>query len=70
MNTLSNTKTVADMAIILCFALFLILLIVGIAFISVFAIAFSFIIGGIGYAIVDNEATKEHYEAIQNKYKG
>ena len=69
MNTLANTKTAADITIILCFVLFLILLIVGIVFSSVFAIAFSFIIGGIGYAIVDYEATKEHYEALQNKYK-
>ena len=69
MNTLANTKTAADITNIICFALFLILLIVGIAFISVFAIAFSFIIGGIGYAIVDYEATKEHYEALQNKCK-
>ena len=59
--------TATNITIILCFALFLILLIVGIAFVSVFSIAFSFIIGGIGYAIVDYEATKEHYEAIQNK---
>ena len=69
MNTLFNTKTASDVTIILCFALFLILLIVGIAIVSVFAIALSFIIGGIGYAIVDYEATKEHYEAIQSKYK-
>ena len=69
MNTLANTKTIADIIIIICFALFLILLIVGIAFVSVFAIAFSFIIGGVGYAIVDYESTKEHYEALQNKYK-
>ena len=69
MNTLANSKTAADITIILCFALFLILLIVGITFISVFAIAFSFIFGGIGYAIVEHEATKEHYEALQNKYK-
>ena len=69
MATLTNTKTVADITIIICFALFIILLIVGIAFMSVFAIAFSFIIGGVGYAIADYEATKEHYEALQNKYK-
>ena len=69
MKTLANTKTAADITIILCFILFLILLIVGIAFSSVFAIALSFIIGGIGYAIVDCEATKEHYEALQSKYK-
>ena len=69
MNTLTNTKTVADITIIVCFVLFLILLIVGIVFSSVFAIAFSFIIGGIGYAILDYESTKEHYDAIQNKYK-
>ena len=69
MNTLANIKTVSDIAIIICFALFLILLIVWVAFSSVFAIALSFIIGGIGYAIVDYEATKEHYEALQNKYK-
>ena len=65
MTKLTNT----DIVIIVCFALFLILLILGIAFVSVFSIAFSFIIGGIGYAIVDHEATKEHYEAIQSKYK-
>ena len=70
MNTLANTKTAADTTIIICFALFLILLIVGIAFVSVFSIAFSFIIGGIGYAIVDYEATKEHYAALQKKCKG
>ena len=69
MATLANKKTVSDIAIIICFALFIILLIVGIAFISTFAIAFSFIIGGIGYAIVDYEATKKHYEALQNKCK-
>ena len=69
MSTLANKKTVADITIIICFALFLILLIIGIAFMSVFATALSFIIGGIGYAIVDYEATKEHYEALQNKYK-
>ena len=69
MATATSTKTVADIIIIICFALFLILLIVGIAFSSVFAIAFSFIVGGIGYAIVDYEATKEHYKALQNKYK-
>lgn len=69
MKTPANTKTAADITIILCFVLFLVLLIVGIAFVSVFAIAFSFIIGGIGYAIVDYEATKEHYEALDNKYK-
>ena len=69
MNTLANTKTPTDITIIICFALFVILLIVGIAFISIFAIAFSFIVGGIGYAIVDYEATKEHYEAIKNNYK-
>ena len=59
--------TTTDITIIICFALFLILLIVGIALVSVFSIAFSFIIGGIGYAIVDYEATKEHYDAIQSK---
>ena len=69
MNILTNTKAAADITIILCFVLFLVLLIVGIVFISVFAIAFSFIIGGIGYAILDYEATNEHYEAIQTKYK-
>ena len=69
MATLTNTKTALDITIIICFALFIILLIVGIVFSSVFAIASSFIIGGIGYAIVDYEATKEHYEALQNKYK-
>ena len=69
MATLTNTKTLSDVTIIICFALFLILLIVGIAFMSVFATALSFIIGGIGYAIVDYEETKEHYEALQNKYK-
>ena len=69
MATLTNTKTVADITIIICFTLFLILLIVGIAISSVFAIAFSFIIGGIGYTIVDYESTKKHYEALQNKYK-
>ena len=69
MNTLSNTKTASDITIIVCFVLFLVLLIVGIAFVSVIAIAFSFIVGGIGYAIVDYEATKEHYEALQDKYK-
>ena len=69
MNTLANTKTSSDITIIICFVLFLVLLIVGIAFVSVIAIAFSFIIGGIGYAIIDYEATKEHYEALQDKYK-
>ena len=69
MKTLLTTKTSADVTIILCFALFLILLIVGITFSSVFAIAFSFIVGGIGYAIVDYEATKEHYKTLQDKYK-
>ena len=69
MNTLANTKTIADITIIICFALFLILLIVGIVFSSAFAIAFSFIMGGIGYAILDYEATKGHYEALENKYK-
>ena len=69
MNTLLNAKTASDITIIVCFALFLILLIVGIAFVSVFAIAFSFIIGGIDYAIVDYESTKEHYETTQNKYE-
>ena len=59
--------TATNITIILCFDIFLILLIVGIAFVSVFSIAFSFIIGGIGYAIVDYEATKEHYDAIQSK---
>lgn len=54
MATLTNTKTAAEITIIICFVLFLILLIVGIVFSSVFAIAFSFIIGGIGYAIVDS----------------
>ena len=63
MAKLTNT----DITIIICFALFIILLIVGIALVSVFSIAFSFIIGGIGYAIVDYEATKEHYDAIQSK---
>ena len=58
MNTLANTKTLADITIIICFALFLIFLIVGVALCSVFAIASSFIIGGIGYAIVDYEASK------------
>ena len=60
--------TATDIAIIICFALFLVLLIVGIALVSVLAIAFSFIIGGIGYAIVDYDATKEYYESIQNKH--
>ena len=69
MGTQTNTKTLADITIIICFALFLILLIVGIAFNSVFTIAFSFIIGCIGYAIVDYESTKEHYEILQKKYK-
>ena len=69
MNTLANKKTASDITIILCFVLFLVLLIVGIALASVLAIAFSFIIGGIGYAIIDYEATKEHYEALQDKYK-
>ena len=69
MTTLANTKTAADITIILCFVLFIILLIVGVTFSSIFAIAFSFIVGGIGYAILDHEATKEHYEALQNKYK-
>ena len=69
MNAQTNAKTVTDIIIIICFALFLILLIVGIAFSAIFTIAFSFIIGGIGYAIVDCEATREHYEALQNKYK-
>ena len=69
MNTLANKKTASDIAIILCFVLFFFFLIVGIAFVSVIAIAFSFIVGGIGYAIVDYEATKEHYEALQDKYK-
>ena len=59
--------TATDISIIICFALFLVLLIVGIALVSVFTIAFSFIVGGIGYAIVDYESTREHYEAIQNK---
>ena len=59
--------TATDVTIIICFALFIILLILGIALTSVFAIAFSFIIGGIGYAIVDHEAVKEHYELIQRK---
>lgn len=67
MNTLANTKTAADITIIICFGLFIALLIVGIAFVSVFAIASSFIIGGIGYAIVDYEATKEHYKTLQSK---
>ena len=57
MATLTNTKTVSDITIIICFALFLILLIVGIVFSSVFAIALSFIISGIGYAILDYETT-------------
>ena len=61
--------TLTNITIILCFALFIILLIVGIAFSSVFAIAFSFIVGGIGYAILDYESTQEHYEVLQNKYK-
>lgn len=69
MDTLANTKTTSDITIVICFALFLILLIVGIVFSSVFAIASSFIFGGIGYAILDYEATQEHYEALQNKYK-
>ena len=69
MNALTNTKTLSDVTIIICFALFLILFVVGIAFGSIFAIIISFIIGGIGYAIVDYEATKEHYEAFDNKYK-
>ena len=69
MTTLANTNTVSDITIIICFALFLVLLIVGVIFSSVFAIAFSFIIGGIGYAILDYDATKERYEALQNKYK-
>ena len=69
MNTLANTKTVADITIIFCFTLFLILLIVGIVFSSTFSIASSFIIGSIGYAILDNEMTREHYEALPNKYK-
>ena len=61
--------TLTNITIILCFALFIILLIVGIAFSSVFAIAFSFIVGGIGYAILDYESTQEHYEVLHNKYK-
>lgn len=69
MNTLLNTKTAADITIILCFALFLILLIVGIAFTSVFTIALSFIIGGIGYAIVDFEDTKQRIEAAEKREK-
>ena len=68
MSTLTNTKLL-DITIIICFVLFLILLIVGIAFISIFAIVSSFIIGGIGYAIVDYEATKQYYETLQNEYK-
>ena len=56
-------------AVIICFTLFLILLIVGIAFTSVFSIAFSFIIGGVGYAIVDCESIEENYETIKNKHK-
>ena len=69
MDTLTNAKTITDIAIIICFVLFLILLIVGVAFISIFTIVSSFAIGGIGYAIVDYEATKQHYEALQNKHK-
>ena len=69
MNTL-NTKTLADITIIICFVLFITLLIVGIVFISVFAIALSFVVGGIGYAILDYEDTQERCEALQNKHKG
>ena len=69
MDTLANTKTASDITIIICFALFLILLIIGTVFSSVFAIALSFIIGGIGYAILDYETTKGQYEALENKYK-
>ena len=61
MNTLTNATT-ADITIIICCILFLILLITGIALVSVVTIGLSFIIGGIGYAIVDYEAIKEHYE--------
>ena len=68
MNTPTNTKTVADITIILCCVLFLILLIAGIAFVNVFAIAFSFIIGGIGYAMEDYYGViKEHYETIEKR---
>ena len=69
MATLTNTKIASDITIIICFVLFLILLIVGITVSSVFAIAFSFIVGGIGYAILDYESTTEHCEALQSKYK-
>ena len=68
MATLTNTKTAADITIIICFVLFLILLIVGIAFMSVFTIALSFVIGGIGYAILDCESTQQHCEALQTKH--
>jgi len=69
MNTLANTKTLADITIIICFILFIILLIVGIVFSSVLVIVLSFIVGGIGYAILDHESTQERYEALQGKYK-
>ena len=52
MSTLANKKTVADITIIICFALFLILLIIGIAFMSVFATALSFIIAPLSFFAV------------------
>lgn len=66
MATLTNTKTPADIAIILFCSLFIILLIVGITLVSVVTIAFSFIIGGIGYAIAEYEGYKDQYEALEN----
>ena len=67
MNTLANAKTVLDITIIICFALFLILLIVGVAFSSVFAIASSFIVGAVGYVIVDYSATKEYKPTVKSR---
>lgn len=64
---MNNLTTNTDIAIIICFTLFLVLLIVGIAFVSVFAIAFSFIIGGIGYMLVDIEDTKQRIEAAEKR---
>ena len=57
--------TTTDISIIICFALFLVLLILGIVFTSVFAIAFSFIVGGIGYMLVDIEDTKQRVGAAE-----
>ena len=64
---MAKLTTTSDIAIIICFALFIILLIVGIALASVFAIAFSFIIGGIGYMLVDIEDTKQRVEVAEKR---